>query len=137
MGPQSATLLALVIYAIGLSPVVVLAVRPQSARWLAPLTGALIAGLAFLQTGIFQRSALASADVTHLMKTDTPQERCQEVFNVLAANGILLEKPGSEGLVVRGALWDQLPAPVREAVTVCGQASGAASPDGEVPIVRR
>ena len=137
MASESASIIALLLYALALSPVAVLALRPRTGRWLAPLSAALISAFAFFQTGAFQDSSLASPDVAELMKADTPAGRCQEVFTVLGTNGILLEKPDGDGITVRGKLWDQLPAPVREAVTVCAQAAGAGEPGGEVPIVRR
>lgn len=137
MSSELATALVLLLYAVGLAPAVWLAWRPDSVRWLGVLYGTAIVGLAFYQTGIFSAGSLASTDVTHLVRADTPENRCQQVFAVLSENGVLLEQPSRDGLVVRGAAWDQLPQPVREAVTACAQSTlSIESPDGIV-VIRR
>ena len=132
-----ATFVALLIYAGGLVPVTWLAWRPSSAGRLFPVLAALIVGLAFLQTGVFRASSLASTDVAHFVRADTPENRCQQVFAVLTDNGVLLQDPGPEGLVVRGASWDQLPQPVREGVTACAQAALSVESAEDINIVRR
>lgn len=135
MSAGIAIVLGLLLYAIGLAPIVFLALRPAGARWLAPLFGALVIGLAFYQTGLLRDSSLASTDVTHLVRADTAESQCQQVFDLLLENQVLLEEPSIEGLVVRGAAWDQLPPPVREAVVNCAQSAIAA--EGDIPLIRR
>lgn len=135
MTAGTATSIALVLFALGLAPVVWLAMRPASIRWLGPLCGALVVGTVFYQTGLFRDGALASTEVSHLVRADTPESRCQQVIEVLTENQILLEPPGNEGLVVRADLWDQLPQPVREAVLSCAQFTLSA--EGDVPVIRR
>lgn len=135
MTAGSATSLAMLLYAVGAVPIAWLAFRPASVRWLGPICGALIVGMAFYQTGLFRDASLASTEVTHLIRVDTPESRCQQVFDLLVENGVMLEQPRPQGLVVRSAAWDQLPPAVREAVLACAQS--ALGSEGDVPVTRR
>ena len=137
MSSGIATVIALAIYGVAVTPFALMAWRPGHARWLAGLSAALVLGLCVFQTGLFQQDALASTDVARLVRQDSLQSRCKQVFDVLRENGVLLESPGPQGLVVRGAAWDQLPPPVMEAVQTCALPFVSASDPSHVPVTRR
>ena len=135
MNAGVATGFGLFLYAVGLAPIVWLALRQTGARWLGPLFAVVVIGLAFYQTGILRNAPLASTDVTHLVRADTPQGRCQQIFDMLLEIRVLLEQPSKNGLVVQAAAWDQLPPPVREAVVSCAQSALAVEED--ISVIRR
>lgn len=135
MSSGTAALVALLLYGVGLAPVAVMAYRPRTARWLAPLGGLLVLVTALVQTGIFDRGELAPTDVDDLVQVNSLDGTCGQIFDVLEENGVLL---GSDrrGIVVQGQTWDQLPAQLKEAVIGCVQ-NARPSPSGEVEIIRR
>jgi hypothetical protein len=138
MSSEVATAIALLIYAAAFVPIAWMAFRSRSVRWLAPLTGLLVLAIALVQTGILHRGSLASTDVTGLLQTDSSDARCEQVFEVLTANGVVLEPPGRGRLVVRGADWDRMPAVVQDAVTACVDMSGVSDDEGDGPeVIRR
>jgi hypothetical protein len=140
MSPVNAMLVALLIYALGLAPFIWMAVRSGGARWAAGLSGALILAIALGQTGLFHRESLASADVARFAGAGATAGRCQQVFDVLREGGVVLEAPGARSIIVRGAAWDQLAPPVRDAVLACvPEVSGATdeSDDEEIEVIRR
>ena len=138
MSPVYATFAALLIYALGLVPFLWMAVRAGSGRWLGGLCGALILGIALVQTGIFQRDSLAPVNVVGLAGAGATAGRCQQVFDVLLDAGVLLERPGPRTLVVRGDAWAQLGPPVRDAVMACARdASGTENANSEIEVIER
>lgn len=121
MSGGNAVALALLLYGVALVPFIWIAVRPGVARILGSVTVVAILGLAFVSTGILRGSGVELTNVSRLLRTISPDDRCQEVFQVLLENRVLLEEPDAEGLVVNAATWDQLPPPVRDAVEYCGK----------------
>lgn len=138
MSGGTAVALALLLYGVALAPLVCIAVRPESARILGSVAVVAILGVAFVSTGILQGGGTEPADVSRLLRTISPDERCQEVFKVLLDNRVLLEKPSAEGLVVNAGTWDQLPPPVRDAVEFCAKSMFEAEKGAEpFEVIRR
>lgn len=134
----TATGIVLLIYCVGIAPFVWMAFRPGSARVLAPFGVVAILAVAGFNTGIFQQGGLASSNVAHLLQASTPESRCQQIFQVLLENRILLDRPTPERVVVSANAWDQLPAPVRDAVTACAETTLAGDREpGPIEIIRR
>jgi len=119
MSSVAATALALLLYALAFAPIAWLAFHSGSAKWVAALGGAAILALGLFQTGIFSQGSLASTDVARLLQLDSSDSRCQQVFDLLITNGVMLEPPARGQLVVRGADWDAMPEAVREAIVAC------------------
>ncbi|MXP40281.1 hypothetical protein GRI75_01310 [Altererythrobacter soli] len=137
MSPASATLIALLMYAAGFIPIILMAVWPSSTRVLRPLVGCLVLVFAASQTGIFQGS-LTSTDALPKIQPDTSERRCQQVFDLLIDNGIVLDEPDPGALVVLGAAWDQLPPAVQDAVRACAASRNPPPGDADVvEVIRR
>ena len=120
------------------APIGLAAWRGRFAPALAAITAASIASLVFVQTGTLQRAGLASTEVTHLLAADPLLGRCEETFQILQENNVVIGRPDEKGLVVNGALWDQLPPELQEAVLACAQQSlGAAAGTNPPPLIRR
>lgn len=138
MSSELAAALVLLLCAV---PLLMVAVAARRTRLLLPAgLGISVAavGIAFLQTGALQRGSLASTDVVHLLPAQPFTDRCQQTFDLLVESRVVLAPPAAEGLVVRGELWDQLPANVQDAVKAC--AIELAAPEGdtdEIEIIRR
>jgi hypothetical protein len=119
MSPAAADLSALGLYVIAALPFAWLAARPGSARWLVPLTVVVIVAIAESQTGIFRQNTLASTDVDQLTQSESPENRCRKVFDILLKSGVILDRPERGRLLVRGAAWDRLPETMQNAITSC------------------
>ncbi|HYD25616.1 MAG TPA: hypothetical protein VEB68_12555 [Croceibacterium sp.] len=129
-----ATTVALAMCAVGFLPLILHRWVPQAAIAAGLVVATFVLAIGFANTGIFERGSLARTDVAELVPAEASLGRCQEIFSVLRDAGVVLGEPGESTLTVRGAFWDQIPAPIRDAATAC-----AASPDStaEVEIIRR
>lgn len=138
MSGGTAVALALLLYGVAFAPFIWIAIRPEGARIPVSATVVAILGIAIVNTGILRGSGVELSDVSRLLRTISPDDRCQEVFKVLLDNRVLLEEPDAEGLVVNAATWDQLPPPVRDAVEYCAKTMFEAD-EGTMPfeVIRR
>jgi hypothetical protein len=117
MSTEIASILALIIYALGVIPVASLG---WSVGGMAKVGGAfalLLLGFAFTQTGLFQRGSLARSDVAGLIPVTTDTSRCKELFRLLDQAGVTVNR--ANALDVPTQLWDQMPKPIRDAITEC------------------
>ena len=120
MSGETATAIALLLYGLGFAPFAGIALRPNGARMFASIAVVAFLGLALFNTGV-SRIGSRTADVSQLLRTMPPDSRCQQAFQIMLDNRILLEQPGPDGLVVSSAAWEQLPPPVRDALEQCAE----------------
>jgi hypothetical protein len=135
MSPILASAIALLICVAFMLPTIWMGLGGAGARILAPLSMALVVGIALVESGTFDRAPLKSVGLA--MATETQGSRCRRIMNLLIQHSVLVQQPGPEGLIVRGQLWDQFPEPVRQAVLMCAQRPTGASAAGEVKVIRR
>ena len=125
-------------FAVGLLPLGLAGWRRGLAGPSFGIIGAVAVAVGFSQTGILQRNWLASTDVAHLLSADAHATRCEEMIDALLEVRLLLAPPGPQGLTVSGALWDQLPPPMQDAVLNCAQeVSGTGAGTEPVEVLRR
>jgi hypothetical protein len=134
----AATAVVVVLFALALLPLLWVLRPRMGARWAVMAFSGAIVAIAVYHTGIIAPSSTANADVANLVPQESARGRCQEVLQLVADAGIVLETAETDKLVVRAEGWQQLPPAVRDAVVDCAtQLSSGGGEGGEIEVIQR
>jgi hypothetical protein len=124
MSPPLAIALVSLLYFALFAPLMIIVLRPSSAKPLGVAYGVLIAGLASYHSGLFEPATLPPGGVPEVELNGT---NCDELLALLDQAHIIIDRRNPPRLVVAGALWTQLPDDARDAVASCVQRSWPSS----------
>jgi len=109
---------ALAVYAVVLSPLVWAAVS-HSGRTVGWGYAAFLLCLAFWQTGMLNKSSLASTDVGRLTRSSGADAKCGEIMRFVSESGLAIDRSDPASPKIGGQAWEQIPPDGREMITEC------------------